>query len=381
MADLAPSGLERQIEPTVISRASPDSADLLQARADIQSHAELQALFVSHKGAQLVDHLTTALRKIWPTGVGDPAATAQFIADEYEQIGPTGIHLISTETGRIAAVIREEDIYQPDMVPRESGNMARPLPRIRPELEAAIVTWFHDKDRDKAILEALAKRGHQTALLREMGDPRLLVATKRGRRHIVTELGKLDPQLLLETTGGTAGAFLRYFEFGLPPVETTLTHLSGTVSTRSVMGVQDPTTTNLHHNRAASLRGALVQGWVREMAAIITRAAHGEQASTLLDMRTATTLPGDFWVAPPDMVRPFRKLNSKVVVFPVEASKPTVVDGKLGYLKVPPAFEAFNLDVFDRWEASTVLDFEMWVDLTHLRPFLVDGVEVQTLVL
>lgn len=372
------SKLEQQIEPVVVSTADPDRIDLLQARADVQSSPRLQALF--REGLppnELASRLAAELQKIWPEG--DPSDAAQFLADEYNQIGPQGIQLINTETGRIAAIIREEDIYQPAMVPREGGGMATPLKRIRPDLEAAIITWFHDKDREKRIVEALAERGHPTPLLRDMGDPRLLVATRRGRKHIVDSLGRIAPQVLLEAAGGTSGQFLRFFEFGSAPEENTLTHLMGTVTSRTTMGIADALTTNLHHNRPATLQGALVQGWVREIARVLANAP--EETVGTIDVRTARELPGSFFVAPPDMVRPFRRISPRVSVLPVETDKVIAVEGKLGYLKVPEAFKTFSREIFDRWEAGSALDYEMWVDLSCVRAYAVEGVDIMAQVL
>ncbi len=366
------SKVEQQIEPVVISRANPDRLDLLQARANVQSNEQLRALFKEGLPApELASRLAEELAKIWPDG--DPAEAARFLADEYEQIGAQGIQLINTETGRIAAIIREEDLYQPAMLPREGGREAQPLMRIRPDLESAIVTWFHDKGREERVLQALAERGHQTELLKEMGDPRLLVATRRGRKHIVEAISKVELKVLLEAAGGTSGEFLRFFQYGDPPEGHQLTHLSGTVTSKSSMGIVDATTTNLHHNRPATLQGALVQGWVREIAKVL--ALEAREIHGVIDVTKDRSLPGRFWVASPDMVRPFRTMDGKVSILPVELETAVTVEAPLGYLKVPKAFEMFSRELFDRWETGTVLDFEAWVDLKKVRAYTVLGVD------
>lgn len=382
--------LERQIEPRVVSQATPEPQDLLEVRAEIQSTPRLQALFRrAHEEKWSADHLadllTTELNMARVEGNIDPTNAARYLADEYTQIGPQGIQLINTSTGRIAAIIREEDIYQPAPVPREgSTTLAKPLPRIRPDLEAAIVTWFHDKGREERVVEALAARGHQTALLREMGDPRLLVATRKGRRHIVAELAKLDPKLLLESAGGTAGTFLRLFTLveALPPEIVGGIHLSGEVSSESIMKVQDQLTVNLQHNRAATLRGALVAGWIRRLAAQLSHRVHQQGESPQLDISEAARLPGKLWVGPPDLVRPFYVQKGKVSVLPVEASGPLLIkEDSIGFLRVPKAFEAMNQEIFERWEASACLDFEMWVDPSKVAAYDVTGFEVVAQVL
>lgn len=381
MADLVKT-TPRQIEPEVRTEATPSAEDLLQARADIQASPALKNLFLEGlTPAELSRRLSVELAKRWPEG--DPQEAAKFLADEYAQIGPEGVFLISTETGRIAAIIREDDIRQPAPVPREgSTELAQPLPQIRPDLEAAIVTWFHDQGREQKVMEALAARGHQTPLLREMGDPRLLVASRKGRRHIVESLGRQDPQALLEAAGGTSGMFLRLFEFSEPPPEKTLVRISGTLMSKTVMGVQDILTTNLHHNRPATIRAVLVQGWVREIARRLSlKALEVRGLQGTIDVLTAKSLPGTFWVASPDLVRGLRGVDPRISILPVEGAATLLIEGPLGYLKIPPAFETQNFEAFARWEAHATLSFDLWVDLSKVRAFLVEGVEVEAQVL
>lgn len=375
----------KKLSPQVLSKANPSRTDLLQARSDVQNNPELQALFRQSKAEswpreRLVDFVTTKLHGMWQEG--DPAEAAQYLVDEYDQLGE-GIHLVSTETGKVSVVLSEDDIYDPPPVPRENGEMAQPLARIRPHIESAIVTWFHDQGREAQILKALSERGHQTALLREMGDPRLLVATRQGRQHIVDSFGRLDPRTLLEAAGGTSAAFLRCFTLveDIPAFNDPLHYVKGKVEARSRMGVQDPTTTNLHHNRPAVMAAALVQGWVREIAKEVSRAASTRLIAETLSIDKASKLPSGLWVAPPDLVRPFRRINPNVTVLPVEGAEPITIEGKIGFLKVPPEFRAKNFEAFDRWEALTQLDFEMWLDLRAVRAHMVLGYAPQVQVL
>lgn len=374
----------QKLNPVIVSTASPSPVELLQARSNVQNDPGLQALFRQFKAEgwpkeRLVDFVTTKLHSVWPEG--DPSEASQFLVDEYDQLGE-GIHLVSTETGRVAVVLSEDDIYDPPPVPREDGSMAQPLARIRPEIESAIVTWSHDQGREAQILKTLAERGHQTALLREMGDPRLLVATRRGRQHIVNSFGRLDPRTLLEAAGGTSAAFLRCFTLvEAAPEDASGVYLTGKVEARSRMGVQDPTTINLHHNRPAVMAAALVQGWVREIAKVVSGAASSRLVAETLSLDRATRLPSGLWVAPPDFVRPFRRINPNITVLPVEGAAPITIEGKIGYLKVPPEFKAKNFEAFDRWEALTLLDFEMWLDLKAIKAYMVLGFEPQVQVL
>lgn len=381
---------ERQIEPVVVSEADPLPQDLLDVRAEVQFTPKLQSVFrqaLDEKWSadRLADLLTTELMILRQDDT-DPSVAARFLADEFTQIGPAGVQLISTSTGRIAAILREEDIYKPAPVPREgSSTLAQPLDRIRPDLEAAVVMWFHDKGREENILQALAARGHQTELLKEIGDPRLLVATKKGRRHIVASLAKIEPKALLESAGGRAGTFLRQFTLidgTEEPPHDELVLIKGEVSAKSIMGVQDPLTTNLNHNRPATLRAALVGGWVRHLARLLSMKVHSTGQVSHLDLSDpGVKIPDGFWVAPPDFVRPLTSRVPKVEVFPVESSEPIAIHispQKMGIIRIPREFEALSQDFFDRWETSAHLHFEMWVDLSRIQAFTIHGIETFT---
>jgi hypothetical protein len=367
----------RKLEPNVLSRVNPSRVDLMQVRFDVQHNPEIQELFRQFKKegwekSRLVDLLTTKLLSTWPEGE-DPAEAVEYLVDEYDQLGE-GIHLVSTETGRVSVILSEDDIYTPPMVAREDGSMAQPLDRIRPEVESAIVTWFHDQGREQNIVRALAERGHQTALLREMGDPRLLVATRRGRQHIVDSFGELNPKTLLEAAGGTSAAFLKHFTLRheMPAVPEGHVHVTGSVQSKSRMGIQDPTTTNLLHNRPAVMAAALVQGWVREIARRLTLVAEGLSIWDL-NLEKSDPIPKGLWILPPDLVRPFKNRDSSLMILPVEGANPVLLVSEVGFLKVPEAFQAKNFEAFDRWEAKAALSFDMTVDLRAVKLYRVTG--------
>jgi hypothetical protein len=361
--------------PSVLSKAQPKCLDLLRARAYLQQSEASKELFKQAREENWsADALAFRLGSIVSEVIPESACeeVGRYLADEYTQLGD-GIFVISTETGKIMGVLREEDIYLPNPVPREGSNvLAQPTPKLRPDIEAAIILQGFESERETRILATLAAKGHQTDLLRDMGDPRLLVATRQGRRAIVESLAVFDPKTLLEACGGTSAAFLQCFTLVTEtPDILDLEHIKGSVQSKSVMGVQDPTTTNLHHNRAGTLRGALVQGWVREIAGALSRA--GERFSKALNVDELGRIPG-VWVAAPHLVRPLRKKHPNIAVLPV--SCPTFCLAQhAGYLKVPPVFETLNVEIFDRWEASAYLDYELWYDPEALQYFKLEGID------
>ncbi len=361
--------------PTVLSKAQPKCLDLLRARTYLQQSEGSKEIFKQAREENwsadtLASRLGPVVSEVVPEAVCKEVG--RYLADEYTQLGD-GIFIISTETGKITGVLREEDLYLPNPVPREGSNaLAQPTPKLRPDIEAVIIFQGFESERETRILATLAAKGHQTDLLRDMGDPRLLVATRHGRRAIVESLAVFDPKTLLEACGGTSAAFLQCFTLVADaPDISDLEYIKGSVQSRSVMGVQDPTTTNLHHNRAGTLRGALVQGWVREIAGALSRA--GERFAKALNVAELRRVSG-VWVAAPHLVRPMKKMHPNVSVLPV--SCPTFcIAQNAGYLKVPPVFKTLNTEMFDRWEASAYLDYELWYDPKALQYFKLEGID------
>lgn len=382
------NSLAQRLNPQVISKANPGADWLREARATLNRDKAIQD-FVREARAnevppgEAIDGLGLRLNERWG---GEHAAEAYeaalYLWDEQDQLGD-GIFITSTETGRVVAALSEKDIYLPAPVPREDGTMAQPLPRIRPELEGAITCWAFDNDREHRVVQTLAARANQTDLLREEGDPRLLVATRAGRRHIMSELAKFDPKILLRAAGGTSGNFLQHFELRADDPEHTggLTLIEGEVFSQSVMGVQDMTTLNLHHNRAASIQGALVQGWVREVARKLSDAA-GRHLPAVEEIDqsklTRAHLGGrDIWVCPPEAVRYLRRADLNVAIMPVVAAKLIGLLPNTGILTVPAEFTTSSHEMFDRWEARSILKFKLWVDWTKVGLLRITGIEHQ----
>jgi len=387
-----------KLAPEVRTLARPTHDWLLQARADVQRCSKLPDHVITkmfqtyreegHTAEWLADSLAPVLAGMWAEG-GDPRIeeakeAALYLADEYEQVGD-GIHIVSTDTGKIIAVLGKDDIYQPADVPRESGSMATPLPRIRPELEGFITRWVFDRDREAGVRTLLAGRAHQTDLLREEGDPRLLMATRGGREQIVAGLREENPKALLTRSGGTVGALLTHFTVresddgsteGLEPL------MQCVAIARTRMGIQDQTTTNLSYNRPAALRGLFGQGWGREIGRQIADAAK-KRISTV----PMSTLPekleelADLWIADPNLVSMFMRKGATVL--PVEGVVGAVgIRGSAGVLVVrSESYECGGAEIFDRWEVAGSLEYQIYLDWEAVCRIEVSGVEHQAQIL
>lgn len=382
--------LAHRLDPKIETTANPRPDWLLQARADVNSDPTLQALFRDAKAEGqspewLADMVSSRLMGRWEGESPDQAIeAARYLADEYFQVGE-GIHIVSTETGRIVATVTEDDIYQPAPLPREGGGMAQPLPRLDPNLEAFITTWTFEAAREDRILMALVEKGQRAIAF---DDPRLQPATRAGRSQIVRDVAEMTPESLLRGTGGTSAAFLQHFDLRTVDWESprqTLVHgaepdLEGCIEAKSVLHIGDQTTINPHHDRRSMLRGVLPQGWAREMARLLADEAHKRTEVQTLDLSevpiAGLRAEATFWVIPPEAIREFVK--PLWTILPVERAKVIGLQKpKVGTLVVPEQFAAASHELFERWETVADLDFKMWVDWDAITCLDVTGLEYQ----
>lgn len=394
---------ERTVEPLVISKADPSSDWLLQARADINRETSLRSTILQGKQAatpneEIADSLGTQLNIAWGGRHAQEAYDAAlYLLDEYDQLGE-GVHLVSTETGRVLLTLMDEDIWDPGMIPREGGRMVKGLPRIRPDLEASITTWTFDRNREERVVETLAKKGYQTTLLKEEGDPRLLVATRRGRTQIVKDIASFTPADLLGACGGTSGAFLRYFEIRTKePIEPAFEKiLEGTLKSSSTMTISDQTTVNLHHSRAGTLRGVLAQGWARDLAGKLVEEVHkrfdeiharfgGAMRYESLEELTAENTrdwKARFWIVPPEAMAHMNRTRPDWNFLPVALTVDKtyfvgLLHSKVGILVIPEQFGAETNEMFEKWTTSAHLDFQLYVDWSAFCYHAISGMTYQ----
>lgn len=357
----------------VRSAAKPTPDALLLVRAALQRHDELRKLFLQFRGENravgwLSDMLAPAVAaRVGELSFDNVLEACQYLADEYHQLGE-GYFVVAQDTGRVALVLTEDDLYDPGLLSRDSGGVAQALRRINPTLEAAIVSSYHDRDRETLVLERLRERAHQTTLLREEGDRRLRIATRAGRREIARELSEDDPWRLLQRAGGTTGMFLRHFEL-TEGYEGSLDCIEGVACCRSQIGVQDMTTSNLAYDRLGVLRGSAPQAWIRDIARQLShgaRASHTKQLPITADDLSAALLAScELWVVDPDVFELIRWARGKAV--PVEGAEPIGFSGRAGYLVVASDFGVESREIADRWEVTATLPYRLYVDWSRIE--------------
>lgn len=371
-----------RLEPQVRTLARPDAGPLLSSRHNIQRSPEAQDLFKraraeSWTAEQLAEQLQPVLQERVEGTNEQIAASARYLADEYLQIGDA-VLLISTQTGKAIARVTDEDIWQPEPVPREGGGrMARPLPRLRPELEGFLVEWVFNTSKEEALTASLSRRVTQTDLLRQEGDQRLLPVTKGGRKHIVTRVEEALPTLLGECQGLTK-EFLSHFELrsedppGLEPL------LRCVAIARTLTPITDPTTFNLRHDHFTALSSRIPSQWVREFARSLAVAAHQRASAEPISYRNvalADLSSAQFWVAEPDTVQALYTKNPSSAAFPVEGAPTTGLNDKVGAIVIDPASYACRSREFhSRWEIVAKVEYVLWVDWTKIRTLNLDGV-------
>jgi hypothetical protein len=386
MADLvrgSGSELVSKLEPRVTSLAKPSVQNLLQARAEVQRDAAMKQLFrdakeQGHPTEWLVDQLASRLAGLWDGDLPEALEAARYLADEFTQLGE-GILIVSTETGKAIAKLDESDLYTPAPVPRESGNFAEPLPRIEPGMEAMIVSWGLEKGREERVEALLAQRANQTALLREEGDRRLWIATRKGRARMAGALADDHPKTLLERAGGTSGAFLKHFDLALDPPEGA--GRTYRLETTMALRVQDTLTSNLQYDRLGSMRGVVAQSWIRELGKQLARDALKGRSAPVWQASNITyeqIQQAETWVASPEVMLRFLdvmfgKVSMGSMVMPVDGSGTLGLKGKVGTIVVPETCHVQNREVFGRWEVHASLDIQVFIDWSKTIPVDVQG--------
>lgn len=375
-----------KVDPQVSSLARPESGPLLAARQNIKRQPDAQAIFAKSREENWnADQLAEALQPVLELHVeGDSAAIAQvarYLADEYFQIGD-GILIISTETGKAIAKITEDDIWVPPPVPREGGGMVQPLPRLRPELEGLLVEWVFNRGREQALAATLARRSHQTALLREEGDRRLLPVTKAGRRQIVDAISDALRELLPGQCQGLSREFLSHFEFRQDDPEDLKPLLRCVGLSKSLIPLQDPRGLNLRHDHFTAVTARIASQWTREIArsvAVFARQELQPRPMAYRDLKPEN-VQGAFWTGEPNTVELFHKTSPGVSALPVDGAPPTGFSGIVGAIVIDPAsYKCSTREFHDRWEIMAKFEYTVWIDWAKVRSLVIDDVPMSGL--
>ena len=363
-----------RVSVSVNSLAKPDPQGLLAARTAIRVSPVLQALFTKAKEeGSSAEALADALFVTLPDFLietKDLWDTALYLADEFMQLGDDKFLLVSQETGQALYKVSEEDIYLPDPVPRETGGIAQPLPRLRPDLEGMLVQWEFSKGRDQKILNTLAQRANQTELLATEGDNRLLRATRSGRKKITDMLSEALPSLLPPKSGATR-EFLSLLNFREPVEE----EYPFTALAKIVMPVADPLTSNLRHDPLTTLKHQISAQWTRIIAFTVANEISGRDplGRKVTKASYLDALPTSFWLADPNVAIAFREASQagfetrRILSVQATPAIPSVLLhawlAPIGDICInPDSYECKSREFLDRWEVGASCKFTLHLD-------------------
>ncbi len=363
-----------KLEPQVLTVARPSGPSLLAARTIVDRDAATRAVFLQAK-AEGWDANRLAEALVEPIGAlleGSPVEVqevSRYLADEFQQIGD-GILIISTTTGQAIAKLTDDDYYTPThMVPREGGGMAKPLPRIRPELEGFIVRRAFDDDREARAEQRLAARLHQTELLQTEGDPRLKAVTRRGRKSVAEEVQDRLPTAIFEATG-VAKDFLQFFN-----VQNTLdsVHLDDdwtqlpkrSAIARTSTLIADLQALNLRHNHVSAALAKISTQWVRDIARTLSIEAqkfHVPSARAFDSLTAADMEKVKLWVGDPNFTQACQASFPGQRLLPADGAEPCGLLSTVGVLLVhPDGFKFEHREYHDRWEMNAAVEYTLFV--------------------
>jgi len=348
------------------SLATPPAADLILARHAIHSSLELQRLFndAVTEGWDL-EQLSSAIEAGMLSFLGKPigAETARYLAEEFEARDKTQTLLVSAQTGLAVAQVPPDALYQPDPVGREgTSELATPLLRLKPEVEAAIVRHHHLRDEEALLVEKLQVRARSSELQRAEGDARLRISTRGGRKSLAGQLFGELPTLLTDHRGA-CGRLLRHCRLDEPvPSSHSLTFDMTLLAHASVV-VADGLANNFRHDAYGSARGRIRAGWTRSLAKAIARVAH--LWCPAVQVGTHAEVGPGLLIAEPNVLA---MVSHAATVFAADA--PTVRFNGCLYL----TFRSdYRLDAYEseaRWNLDASIDVCLHLDPLALHPLI-----------
>ncbi len=377
------------LTPEVRTLARPVSGVLLSARNEIRRNLALQKIFQQARDeAWPVERFAAALDNILHTRIlgsyPEIREASRFLADEYRQFGD-GMYIISSRTGHVVYKVTEDDLWQPPAVLRESGNLATPAVRLRPELEGFLVQWAFDESRDEELRQEIQATLPTTDFLAETGDPRLLVATRTGRKTIVEEIRQSLPSILEKIVRGDLGRFLSHFDILVEdPTDTSFVPLvRGTAIARDRLGTQDPKTFNTRYDAKTAMLGRIGAQWVGEIARTLSVAAHQRTISSIRasDINRDPHPYGSTMIMSPQEANWFQKVLPRGFSLPgkllIVGAQLTELWGagedparRAGYIVLhPDGFDLKSREIHERWEIAARCEYTLWVNWQNVTAY------------
>jgi hypothetical protein len=359
--------------PDIIPSNPLSHGVLRAARSAIASVTELQDIFqlatregwgVGQLHTALIEGLSGCLRD----GDQHVSAVAYFLAVEHLQRDPDKTLLVSAETGKAIAQLPSEAFYVPPPAAREGTDELVPQePRLRPEIESAIVQAQFDVEQDKKTLETLSLRARATELVKDEGDRRLLFATKAGRRKLKDQLQE-ELSLILQDGHGQIAEFIRLCRFE-PGAGYQVDGHSLRIQAHVMMPIVDSLAGNLRHDYYSVLKSSIRAQWVRVLAGQVASFAHASFPVL------GTPVGEGFLICDADTHIHIQPRGS----LPVD-NAPTVLVTRGPYLKIDPgSYVCEAIERYGHWEVAAGLEVELHLPLEGLTPYIIPGVPMSGL--
>ena len=385
---LEPHELARLV-PEVLTLARPTARSLVAARGVVQRDTSVRATFERARKEEwaperLAGEITPELERVLDVEPEDAVEVAQYLADEFFQVRDA-ILLCDKDTGRAIARITEDDMYQPPDVRREtldgSIRMAKPLPRLNPNLEGFLVSYVFEEARDKQMLATIQGKLPQTQFLQEVGDIRLNRVTRAGRTMVAQSVRAELPDVLAGVQGA-ARAFLDLFPPELPTGAFEMSALpQQTASSKGRQRIVDQKAANLSFSWETALKARIGAGWVRDIASQLVNEARqqihkDEQTITPLDLLTPEHVEGrNLWVGNPATCLAIQRVSppgNRPTILPCATDYAGVVGLStlmpVGMFLVTPdsySFSTREMHLF--WEMFAEMKYTLFVNWSRVR--------------
>lgn len=366
------------VVPEVRSLANPRPKVLLAARFEIQRNQELRNLFAEctremddSTAGDVSKLVADVLKEKLEGSEADIRETARYLLDEYRQIGDS-VLLISSKTGLPIYKIKEEDIWEPPPVARESFTpegtslvkQVEQKPRLRPEIESFLVHWEFEREREAELEKELTRKVLQTTALAEVGNPKLLSVTLEGRKRLIDRLREDMADILPKGLLGQSKRFAEYFKFEAPEGLPHLKAFPGfTAYGKTRVLMMDQKSRNLQFDEMAIARVTITNKWVQEIARTISQILPNEFEVSPQDFREYAPV-GHLWVTSEPGVESVVSPN----FFPVPGAKTFAIQGgACGFVHVRNQEISHRL-IHDRWEILGKLEYDLHLRLDAFQP-------------
>ena len=257
---------------------------LVSARQLIASNERLRALFQEACDEQwLADNLSVRLGAMHSTeNFADVKDVSLYLAHEFFANKSNPIVVADRSTGSAVVHLPVDAIWQPGPVPRESGGLAEPMPRLRPDIEAALIQTHHDRAREHREIIHRSEAGY---LARDMK-----ILSSVGRNDLI--------ECAVKGAMKSFGNALAKHLYGAVVLGDGMQPMTLTAS--ASMRIPDLRSLNLHFRFERWLTHVMTTGWVQSVAnAIVEKATAEPSLSKWVGMETDTVL----WIGDLDRIR------------------------------------------------------------------------------